>query len=82
MASINAKHTVSELGITVTTIVTDDGDAYSPPNWCMTKTKLMAKAGEISGVKYKRNEIDKAIEDMDAIIKANINAETLLSDRP
>jgi hypothetical protein len=42
----------------------------------------MAKAGEISGVKYKRNEIDKAIEDMDAIIKANINAETLLSDRP
>ena len=48
----------------------------------LTKTKLMAKAGEISGVKYKRNEIDKAIEDMDAIIKANINAETLLSDRP
>lgn len=48
----------------------------------LTKTRLMAKAGEISGVKYKRNEIDKAIEDMDAIIKANINAETLLSDRP
>jgi hypothetical protein len=42
----------------------------------------MAKASVISGVKYKRNEIDKAIEDMDAIIKANINAETLLSDRP
>jgi len=35
----------------------------------LTKTKLMAKAGMISGVKYKRNEIDKAIDDMDKIVQ-------------
>jgi hypothetical protein len=48
MASINAKHTVSELGITVTTIVTDDGDDYSPPNWC----KLNVRCNAVPSSKY------------------------------
>ena len=47
----------------------------------LTKTKRMAKAGEIRGVKYKRNESDKANEDMDASSKSNIRAETRSSDR-
>ena len=43
------------------------------PSRHLTKTKLMAKASQISGVKYKRTEIDKAIEDMETIIKDHLD---------
>ncbi len=39
----------------------------------LTKTKLMARASQISGVKYKRNEINKAIEDMETIIRDHLD---------
>lgn len=39
----------------------------------LTKTKLMARASQISGVKYKRNEINKAIDDMETIIRDHLD---------
>jgi len=38
------------------------------PSRGLTKTKLMAKASAITGVKYKRTEIDSAIADLQGIV--------------
>ena len=42
------------------------------PSRGLTKTKLMAKASAITGVNYKRTEIDVAIDDLNNIVQAYI----------
>jgi len=38
------------------------------PSKGMTKTKLLKKAGDITGVKYKRGQYDEAIFDLQKIV--------------
>jgi|TARA_B110000238_G_C15946223_1_gene361187 hypothetical protein len=51
------------------------------PSRGLTKTKLMAKASAITGVKYKRTEIDVAIDDLNNIVQDHIESWDLLNSK-